>query len=64
MQECTEERVEADDALAAEKRTQVVNLTRVTEKFMASLLTSLAGGYVQQDDDVSMMKADMSWIMK
>jgi len=60
MQECTEERVEADDALAAEKRTQVVNLTRVTEKFMASLLTSLAGGYVQQDDDVSMMKADMS----
>ena len=33
--------------------TQVVNLTRVTEKFMASLLASMTGGVVSLDGDVT-----------
>jgi ariadne-1 len=35
-----------EQALDAIDRTQVVNLTRVTERFMASLLASMAGGVV------------------
>ena len=44
LHEYTEQSLEAID------RTQVVNLTRVTERFMASLLASMTGGVV----DVSM----------
>lgn len=33
-------------------RTQVVNLTRVTEKFMASLLATMSGGVVILEDSV------------
>lgn len=32
---------------------QVVNLTRVTEKFMSSLLASMTGGVVSLDSDVT-----------
>ncbi len=32
---------------------QVVNLTRVTEKFMSSLLASMTGGVVSLDSDLS-----------
>ena len=40
LHEYTEQSLEAID------RTQVVNLTRVTERFMASLLASMTGGVV------------------
>jgi ariadne-1 len=40
LQEYTEKNLDDID------RTQVVNLTRVTEKFMASLLTSMTGFYL------------------
>eukprot|EP00600_Ochromonadales_sp_CCMP1393_P003405 CAMPEP_0174990518 /NCGR_PEP_ID=MMETSP0004_2-20121128/21372_1 /TAXON_ID=420556 /ORGANISM="Ochromonas sp., Strain CCMP1393" /LENGTH=664 /DNA_ID=CAMNT_0016244147 /DNA_START=79 /DNA_END=2073 /DNA_ORIENTATION=+ len=43
LQEYTEKPLEEID------RTQVVNLTRVTEKFMASLLASMTGGVVMID---------------
>lgn len=40
LHECTEHNIEQMD------RTQVVNLTRVTEKFMNSLLSTMSGGIV------------------
>jgi hypothetical protein len=36
---------------------QVVNLTRVTEKFMSSLLASMTGGVVTLDSDLSASSA-------
>jgi len=38
-------------------RTQVVNLTRVTEKFMSSLLASMTGGVVSLDSDLMNLTA-------
>lgn len=43
LHECTELAVDKMD------RTQVVNLTRVTERFMVNLLESLSGGIVRMD---------------
>lgn len=42
------------------ERTQVVNLTRVTEKFMQSLLDSLCGGVVRIDDAHTTLSLDVS----
>lgn len=47
LQEYTEQPLDTID------RTEVVNLTRVTEKFMASLMGSMSGGVVMMDDSAS-----------
>ena len=48
LHEYTEQSLEAID------RTQVVNLTRVTERFMASLLASMTGGVVDLNAGISL----------
>ncbi len=49
LHEYTEKPVETLD------RTEVVNLARVTDKFMQSLLQNMAGGIVRLDDDNNSM---------
>mmetsp|Transcript_31805 Transcript_31805/g.70077 ORF Transcript_31805/g.70077 Transcript_31805/m.70077 type:complete len:376 (+) Transcript_31805:76-1203(+) len=52
LQEITEKKLELID------RTQVVNLTRVTEKFMGSLLASMTGGVVTVDGSAILANPD------
>ena len=49
LHECTEQKVLDID------RSQVINLTRVTEKFMASLMESMNGGIIQGAEGTSQM---------
>ena len=37
-------------------RTKVVNLTRVTERFASSLLSSIIGGVVQSDEEITKIR--------
>lgn len=47
LQEYTEKNLETIDSA------QVINLTRVTEKFMASLLSTITGGVVSLDETIT-----------